>query len=687
MDQNTEGYNPYFTDCDRYLFCDGTNYELYKKMGAHVCEIDGVWGTLFTVWAPHAQYVAVLTEANGWDEGWPGCMERSWNGVWQKFIPGAHEWQPYRFAITGADGIKRYKSDPFAFWTEKRPGNCSIISRLDSYTWGDDEYMSKVDSATVLNRPMSIYEVHLGSWKKDYSLNEDGFLNYADLAHQLADYVNYMGYTHVEVMGICEYPFDGSWGYQVTGYYSPTSRHGTPDDFRYFVDYLHRHNIGVILDFVPAHFPKDVFGLESFDGTPLYEFADPLRSEFPEWGTKAFDVGKPEVKSFLISAGFYWINEFHVDALRIDAAAAMFYNNFARSEWRKNIYGGDDNIEGINFLRQFNYAVETFTKGFMIAEDSSIIQGVTDDVKNGGIGFKLKWNMGWMNDTLKYIGKDPVYRKWHHGELTHTADYAFTENFVNVLSHDEVVHLKHSMVEKFPGSNMDKLGGLKSLYTFQYTTPGKKLLFMGQDFADDREWDENREIGWYFADDFGHRDVMQCVKNLLGVYKTYPSLYTDSKDSRTFEWVNRNDADRNIIAFIRRNPWTYDGAVLVVINFSPVDQHDYTCGVPMGGAYKRVFSTYDSLPGGGNPDEIGGVPVIIPERHDCDGYDYRVLYSLRPYESIIVAFPEPEKPENKAEEPVEVVEEDITVEIFEEPADEPKKKAAPKAKAKKTAEK
>lgn len=635
-----------YTQLDSYLFHEGTNYQTYKNMGAHLRRENGVNGVRFTLWAPNARTVAVLTMKTDWDEA-KGQMHKDENGIWELFIPGIKAGDIYRFVVEGADGIKRHKGDPYAFRTEVRPANCSIVCPLSGYKWGDREYRKQFAASTALQKPMAIYEVHLGSWKKDYSTGEDGFLDYRTLADQLAEYVNYMGYTHVELIGICEYPFDGSWGYQVTGFFSPTSRYGTPNDFRYFVDTMHKHNIGVILDWVPAHFPKDSFGLADFDGTALYESADPLLAEYPEWGTKAFDHSKPEVRSFLVSSAYYWVKEFHIDALRVDAVASMLYTSFGRAQYRPNKFGGSENLESIAFLKQVNTTIRSKTDAYLIAEDSSIVQGITDPVDEGGMGFMFKWNMGWMNDTLKYIGKDPVYRKWHHGELTHTADYAFTENYVLVLSHDEVVHLKKPMATKAPGSTGDQLATLKALYTFQFTHPGKKLLFMGQDFGEDREWDEKRSINWGLADDFGHRDVMNCMRKLLETYRSHKVLYTDSKDSQRFEWINRNDCDRNIISFIRKNPDDYEGAVAVVINFSPVQYNGYTCGVPFEGFYQRVFSTYDTLPGFGGPDEME-VPPITATEHDCDGRDYMLTYDLRPFEAMIVEFPKnAEKPKKK----------------------------------------
>ena len=641
-----------FTDFDSFLFHEGTNYGLYKKLGAHPDTENGESGTQFLVWAPNAQYVSVICARTGWENEIGMHRAEFDGGVWECFLPGVGEGDAYRYIVTGADGVRRWKSDPMAFRTEKRPANASIVHSLNNYTWHDDEYQAQRDNTKVLERPMAIYECHLGSWKKGYrdEHDEDGFLNYTQLADDLVAYIKFMGYTHIELMGICEYPFDLSWGYQVTGYYAPTSRYGTPDDFRYFVDKLHQAGIGVILDWVPSHFCKDEWALVHFDGTRLYENSDPLRSEFPVWGTMSFDHGKPEIRSFLISNAFYWINEFHVDALRVDAVASMLYNDYDRTEWRPNMFGGRMNLESMDFMRQLNYEVCGKTTGYLIAEDSSAEWGITADVRSNGLGFTLKWNMGWMNDTLRYIKEDPVYRRWHHGELTHTVDYAFSENYVLVLSHDEVVYGKHSMVEKAPGSIMDRFGGLKVLYTYQMTHPGKKLLFMGQDFAQEREWNVAESIDWHLADDFGHRDIMQCYRNLLEVYKKYPSLHSDSKDTRTFEWVNRNDADRDIVCFIRRNPWTYDGAVLVVLNFSPTRHDGYTCGIPFGGRYRRVFDTYDSLPGGGSPGELGGVPELPVYEGECDGYQWHLCYDLRPFEAMIVEFPGPDSPEQKSDE-------------------------------------
>ena len=636
-----------FSGFDSYLFHEGTNYEAYKKLGAHLTTYNGQEGVHFAVWAPNAQQVSLLSDGNGWTVG-ADAMIPSPSGVWEIFIPGMPEGSLYQYAVLGADGILRRKADPFAFSGEYRPGHASRVVHLDGYEWHDAEWLSKQDNETVWQKPMAIYEVHLGSWKKDWSRGPDGYLDYRTLADQLAEYVVWMGYTHVELIGICEFPFDGSWGYQVSGYFAPTSRYGSPDDFRYFVDKMHQNGIGVILDWVPAHFPKDSFALECFDGTTLYEYSDPLRSEFPEWGTKAFDHGRPEVRSFLISSAFYWIREFHADALRVDAVASMLYNEFAREHWRPNIYGGHENLEGFAFLRELNRTIKQYTNAFGIAEDSSIVPGITTDPDYGGLGFTLKWNMGWMNETLRYVDKDPVYRRYHHDLLSHPTDYAFSENYVLPLSHDEVVHLKHSMLEKFPGGLPDRFAGLKTLYTYFFTFPGKKLLFMGQDFADYAEWQETQSLNWYLADDMWHRDVMDAVRSLLAIYKDKEVLHTDALNSVTLEWVNRGDCWRNTISYMRRNPWNYDDAVLVVSNWSPMMYNGYTVGAPIPGSYKRIFSTFDSTPGCGGPQEMGGeYPVLLSDNRKCDGYPVTLHYDLRPYESIILEVPKAPKDEGE----------------------------------------
>ena len=615
---------------ERDAFHAGTNYAVYNHMGAHLRRENGVSGVRFTLWAPNARSCAVLCDKTDWT-GERGQMLRGADGTWELFVPGVRKGALYHYLVEGCDGVRRWKSDPYAFFSELRPANCSVVCPLSGYHWNDDGW-DRHGGDDALQKPMAIYEVHLGSWKKDYSLNEDGFLNYRTLADQLAEYVTYMGYTHVELIGICEHPFDGSWGYQVTGYYAPTSRYGSPNDFRYFVDKMHQCGVAVILDWVPAHYPKDSFGPEHFDGSALYESADPLLTEYPEWGTMAFDHSKNEVRSFLISNAMYWLREFHIDALRVDAVASMLHTSFGRTQWRPNQYGGSENLAGIAFLRQLNKAVRA-AGAYIIAEDSSIMSGITEDVDKGGLGFTFKWNMGWMNETLRYIGVDPVFRRWDHSLLTHSPEYAFTENYVLVLSHDEVVHLKKPMLYKTPGSIEQQFGDLKALYTYQFTHPGKKLLFMGQDFGDDREWDEKRQIGWELADEYGHRDVMNCVRKLLGIYKKYPCLYSDSKNPTIFEWLNSGDSDRNIISFVRRNPWNYNDALLVVCSFSPMQYDGYVIPAPVEGYYKRVFSSFAVC------DDDAAFPPLTAEKAPCCGREFSLRYDLRPFECILLEFP------------------------------------------------
>lgn len=610
-----------FTGEDIALFHRGEHPCLYEKMGAHLCEENGVLGTHFVLWAPNARSVSLLCDANGWD-GRRNPM-RSDDGVWECFVPGVREGDTYRYRVVGADGVARFKSDPYAFGSELRPSNASVVTKVDDFEWNDGEWLA-CRGGDANKKPLSIYEVHLGSWKKDYTFSPDGFLDYGTLAYQLAEYVKYMGYTHVELIGICEYPFDGSWGYQVTGYFSPTRRYGTPREFAHFVDVLHQNGIGVILDFVPGHFCTDKFALERFDGTPQYEYADPLRSDYPEWGTKAFDLGKNEVSSFLIQSALFWIRNYHIDALRIDAVAAMMFQSFGRKEWRPNKDGGDLNYESIAFMKKFNDEISTKTSAFVIAEDSSIYAGVTSPVKDGGLGFGFKWNMGWMNDTLKYIKEDPVFRKYHHYELTHTLDYAYTEKYVLVLSHDEVVHLKKPMIYKSPGNMEDKFGCLKTLYTHMYGHPGKKLLFMGQEFAQTSEWNENVIIPWELTHIGEHREVMKLVRALNALYKSEPVLYEEGSPEN-FMWINRDDGERSIISYIRKKADSFSGALIFICNFTPVDYPEYSCGVPIKCTCNVVLSSRDMREG-----------KIKAESSLCDGMPYRLKVPLRAYESVVL---------------------------------------------------
>lgn len=621
-----------FQAYDGELFVQGKHYESDQKLGAHPCRNGNTAGVYFALWAPEARKVSILTEVNGYREDvhrmWPAPGNA---GVWELFIANVKPGDIYRYAVIGADGVGRLKSDPYAFQSELRPASASIVAARSGYSWGDQDYLEKHNRKTAVQRPMAIYEVHLGSWKRGHSRsNRGGFLNYRRLADQLAEYVGFMGFTHVELMGICEYPFDGSWGYQCTGYFAPTRRYGLPDDFRYLVDKLHRCGIGVILDWVPAHFSKDAFGLGQFDGTPLYEYADPLRREMSCWGAYAFDHGKPQVRSFLISSAVYWIREFHIDGLRVDAVAAMLKLDFDGQTRSRNRYGGMENLEGMAFLRQLNDAVHYNTRAFVIAEDSTALPGITEDTARQGMGFDFKWNMGWTFDTLHYFQRDADSRKQHHAQVTNPYGYAFQEDYVLPLSHDEVVSGKHTLLGKMPGGAENRRGSLKALYALQFTSPGKKLLFMGQEFGENREWRETREIHWQLADDGDHRDILLCVRRLLQLYRRYPCLHSDSRDTRTFQWINGGDGDRSILSYIRRNPWNYHGALLVIANLSPWEYPHYRCGVPFGGDYHCIFSTCD---------RAGDGPVLPAEYGECDGQPFHISYGLRPNEVIAIQLP------------------------------------------------
>ncbi|MGN0383263.1 MAG: 1,4-alpha-glucan branching protein GlgB [Eubacterium sp.] len=623
----------FMTKDDCYLFNNGMHYEIYEKMGAHIITVDGVKGTNFVVWAPNAVTVSVVGDFNGWTGFNHNMTQIDTTGVWQLFIPGLGEGELYKYVIVSKSGSTLYKADPYAFFSEVRPANASIIADIDNYKWKDQKWITQQSKENHFDKPMSIYEVHLGSWKKDYNLNEDGFIDYRRMAHELADYVTDMGYTHIELMGIAEHPFDGSWGYQVTGYYAPTSRYGKPADFMYFVDYMHNKGISVILDWVPAHFPRDAHGLAMFDGTPVYEYADTRKGEHPDWGTKVFDYSKTEVKNFLIGNALFWIGKYHIDGLRVDAVASMLYLDYGRQagQWCPNKYGDNKNLEAIDFFKQLSTVVgERYNRAYLIAEESTAWPNVTKPPKENGLGFSYKWNMGWMHDFLEYMKLDPYFRKFNHNYMTFGLTYAFSEKFILVLSHDEVVHLKCSMINKMPGYECDKFMNLKTAYTFMFGHPGRKLLFMGQDFAQLSEWSEARSLDWYLLNENSHKDMQEYVKKLLHMYKKYPALYADNKEYDSFEWINCNDADRSIISFIRKDSPDYNKALAFVCNFTPVARDDFMVGVPKKGTYKRVLTT------------ISGEENIVrlkAEKGECDGMPYHISIPLQPYESFVLEFP------------------------------------------------
>ena len=614
-----------FTELDQYLFGQGTHYDVYRKLGAHPVKQGKKEGVYFAVWAPNAQAVYVIGEFNDWDEQASPMKKAGPIGVFETFVPGAKIGQLYKFFIVGMNGEHIYKADPYANEAELRPGTASRITDIENYKWKDATWMKNRQKFDENKDAMAIYEVHPGSWMKHPATeeNEKGFYNYRELAVKLAQYVKDMGYTHVELMGIAEHPFDGSWGYQVTGYYAPTSRYGTPQDFKYMVDYLHRQKIGVILDWVPAHFPKDEHGLANFDGTAVYEHADPRQGEHPDWGTKIYNYGRPEVKNFLIANALFWIEECHVDGLRVDAVASMLYLDYGKSDgqWVANKYGGNQNLEAIEFFKHLNTVVLGRNKGtVMIAEESTAWPKVTGKAEDDGLGFSLKWNMGWMNDFLEYMKLDPYFRKFNHNKMTFSMTYAYSEKYVLVISHDEVVHLKKSMLEKMPGELVDKFKNLKAAYTFMFCHPGKKLLFMGQEFGQLREWSEERELDWFLLGEEKHRDLKDFVQTLLKMYRKYPALYGMDTDPSGFEWINADDGDRSIYSFVRKSP-TGRNNLLVVCNFTPVDRPDYRVGVPKKKQYTLVL------------DENGQTAkkVFKAEKQDCDNRPFSFAYPLLAY--------------------------------------------------------
>lgn len=629
------------TETDRYLFNNGSHYEIYEKLGAHIMEIDGVKGTYFAVWAPNATAVSVVGDFNGWN-GYIHIMEKlGTSGIWERFVPGVGEGELYKFAITGRDGATHLKADPYANASELRPGNASKVTNINGYVWNDSEYVknkAKVREEEI-DMPMSIYEVHLGSWKKDYSYSDDGFCGYKQLAHELGDYVKDMGYTHIELMGISEHPLDQSWGYQVTGYFSPTARYGSPKDFMYFVDHMHQLGIGVILDWVPAHFPKDEHGLAMFDGSPLYEYADPRKGEQRDWGTKVFDYSKTEVINFLIANALYWVEKYHIDALRVDAVASMLYLDYARrdGEWVPNKYGGNGNLEAMEFFKHINSILEKRETGaFLIAEESTAWPDVTKKPEDGGLGFTFKWNMGWMHDFLDYVKLDPYFKKFNHNKMTFNMTYAFSENFILVLSHDEVVHLKCSMLYKMPGDLEAKAANLKTAYTFMFGQPGKKLLFMGQEFGQREEWSESRSLDWYLLDEPMHADIKEYVKKLLHLYKENQVMYNfESAQYEGFRWINCDDCDNSVFSFIRKKPGTFNDSLAFVCNFTPIERLEYVIGVPNPGEYKVILSSEDV-----NQNKKVVYKAVKMQKGELqDGFEYKLTVDLKGFESIILQVP------------------------------------------------
>jgi 1,4-alpha-glucan branching enzyme len=623
------------SEIDRYFFGNGTHYEIYEKMGAHQMTLNGKKGTYFAVWAPHAKAVSVVGNFNEWNASSNPMSVLETSGIWETFVPSLGVGELYKFSITTAAGKEILKSDPYAQYAEFRPGTASITVDTSHFKWSDEAWMEKRPTLNMRKEAMSIYEVHLGSWKKHNTEERAGYYTYKEAAKELAEYVKDMGYTHVELMGIAEHPFDGSWGYQVTGYYAPTSRYGKPDEFMYFVNYLHKKGIGVILDWVPAHFPKDAHGLADFDGQPTYEYADPRKGEHPDWGTKVFDYEKHEVSNFLIANALYWVNKFHVDGLRVDAVASMLYLDYGRKDgqWVANKYGGNQNLEAVEFFKHMNSEVRNRGNGaIVIAEESTAWPKVTHDPKDDGLGFTFKWNMGWMHDFLEYMKLDPYFRKFNHNKMTFGLTYFNSENFILVLSHDEVVHLKCSMLNKMPGYPADKFANLKVGYTYMIGHPGKKLLFMGQDFGQLHEWDEKVSLDWYLTNEPLHENLQNYVKDLLHVYKKYPSLWESDDDWDGFSWINANDGDRSIFSFVRHAK-DRKKSLLFVCNFTPMARDDYRVGVPKKGNYTLILDNEHGL-----YKAPLKAPVLKAVEGECDGQPYSVALPLSAYGTAILRF-------------------------------------------------
>jgi 1,4-alpha-glucan branching enzyme len=615
------------TDFDLHLFGEGQWNEAYGRLGAHPREVDGVVGVNFAVWAPNAQGVSVVGDFNGWEGRTHAMLKRVPSGVWELFVPGIHAGEKYKYRVTN-DRDSVDKSDPFGFTAETPPRTASIVANLDDYSWSDADWMQRRAKSDALTEPMSVYEVHLGSWKRTGD-GTDAWFDYRQLAHQLVDYCHRMGFTHLELMPISEHPFTGSWGYQTVGYYSVTSRYGSPEDFMYFVNHCHENGIGVILDWVPAHFPRDDHGLRLFDGTALYEHADPRQGEHPDWGTLIFNYGRNEVRNFLISNALFWLDKYHIDGLRVDAVASMIYLDYSREdgEWIPNEHGGRENLEALSLLKRFNEVVhERFPGVVTVAEESTAWAGVSRPTYDGGLGFSLKWNMGWMNDTLSYFQKPPVHRSHHHNDLTFSMIYAFTENFVSPFSHDEVVHGKGSLLDQMPGDLWQRFANLRLLYTYMWTHPGKKLLFMGNEFAQWSEWDHDSCLQWHLLQWDSHRGVQRLIEDLNRLYRNEPALYQVDFRSEGFEWIDCLSRETSVLAYMRKAQDPNDFLVIVA-NFTPVPRNDYQVGVPVDGYYREVFNSDAAIYGGSN---IGTHPGCDALPIPAQGHQRSIALSLPP---------------------------------------------------------
>jgi 1,4-alpha-glucan branching enzyme len=625
-------FPPQLSDFDLHLFGEGRHRHAYRILGSHVHTVDDIPGILFAVWAPNAERVSVVGTFNQWDGRRHPMRVRGGSGVWELFLPGLEPGTLYKYEIRNREsGSISVKADPYAQAFEVRPRTASIISAPSDYVWNDQAWIEQRASADWLHAPMSVYEVHLGSWQRG---PEGEFLTYRELADHLVSYVREMGFTHIELLPVTEHPYDPSWGYQATGYFAPTSRYGTPEDFRYFVDVCHQQGIGVLLDWVPAHFPKDAHGLARFDGTALYEHADPRRGEHLDWSTLIYNFGRNEVRNFLISSAVFWLQELHLDGLRVDAVASLLYLDYSREEgeWIPNQYGGRENLEALDFLRELNIAVHEEQPGIlMIAEESTSWPQVSRPTWTGGLGFDMKWNMGWMNDTLEFMSEDPLYRRYHHQKLTFSMLYAFTENFLLPFSHDEVVHGKQSMLNKMPGDEWQRFANLRVLYTYMFCHPGKKLLFMGTEFGQGREWTSTQVLDWYVLDYPFHQGVQRLVTDLNRLYRQTPALHRYEFDWQGFDWIDCNDSDNSVLSFIRRAD---DAFVVVVVNLTPAPHQGYRIGVPQGGEYREIFNSDSAYYSGSNMGNGGA--LLMAEAMPWMNRPFSLSITLPPLAGIVL---------------------------------------------------
>lgn len=632
LEYDPYSFAPQLGDLDIHLFNEGQHWNIYNILGAHPLTVDGVEGVLFATWAPSASRVSIVGDFNDWDGRHHPMRVRGSSGLWEVFIPGVNPGTNYKYEIRNRDSQQIFlKADPYGQAFEHRPKTSSIVAQPSQHEWKDKQWMDQRANWDWQHSPLSIYEVHLGSWRRG---DDNTFLSYRELAHQLADYVKYMGFTHIEILPITEHPLDDSWGYQTTGYYAPTSRFGNPDDFRYFVDHLHQKSIGIILDWVPAHFPKDAHALARFDGTALYEHEDPRLGEHRDWGTLIYNFGRNEVRNFLLANALFWLKEFHVDGLRVDAVASMLHLDYSREDgqWIPNIYGGNENLEAMAFLSQLNVLCHGQSPGaIVVAEESTAWPQVTRPTWVGGLGFSMKWNMGWMHDTLEYMSKDPIFRQYHHNQLTFGMMYAFTENFQLPFSHDEVVHGKGSMLNKMPGDMWQKFANLRLLYTYLYTYPGSKLLFMGCEFGQWSEWAHKRSLDWHLLGEGPYHSGLQTlVRDLNKLYTTLPSLYERGFQSDGFEWIDCHDSTQSVISYLRKSS---EGFTLVILNFTPTPRENYRFGVPVAGRYHEIFNSDSAYYAGSNTGNAASIPT---ENISWMGHGQSIQLTLPPLGAVLL---------------------------------------------------